>query len=102
MRRESHVRFYEGLGVQLPRATRLVVVCNTKGKCEEAERRVRIILERLGLQLTRTRRGEWTSRGDMRDSIFSAVTCASGSVGSSGRGKANGCIFSSATHHSAA
>ncbi len=51
MRRESHVRFGEGAGVQLPRATRLVVMCDTKAACEEAERRVRAILARLGLEL---------------------------------------------------
>ena len=51
MRRESHVRFGEGAGVQLPRATRLVVMCDTKAACDEAERRVREVLARLGLEL---------------------------------------------------
>jgi RNA-directed DNA polymerase len=51
MRRESHVRFREGLGVKFPRATRLVIVCKTRRALDEAERRVRAILTRLGLEL---------------------------------------------------
>lgn len=60
MRREFHVRFCEGLGGQLPRATRLVVMCRTKKQCEQAEQRVRVILARLGLELhpDKTRRVE--------------------------------------------
>ncbi|WP_437490619.1 group II intron maturase-specific domain-containing protein [Sorangium sp. So ce1014] len=51
MRRELHVRFWEGPGVRFPRATRLVVMCATRSACEQAERRVREVLARLGLEL---------------------------------------------------
>src|SRR3954452_9875685 len=34
MRRESHVRFREGLGVKLPRATRLVVLARSRRQLE--------------------------------------------------------------------
>lgn len=47
---DVHVRFCERLGVQLPRATHLVVMCDTKVACERAEQRVREILARLGLE----------------------------------------------------
>ena len=62
MRRESHVRFREGGGVRFPSATRLVVICETAEACEEAERRVRIILAHLKLELhpDKTRRVELT------------------------------------------
>jgi len=33
---DVHVRFCEGLGVRLPRATRLVVLCTTKRQAEKA------------------------------------------------------------------
>jgi len=39
------------LGTLVRYADDFVVVCNTRAKCEEAERRVRVILERLGLEL---------------------------------------------------
>ena len=39
------------LGTLVRYADDFVVVCDTKGKLEEAERRVRVILERLGLRL---------------------------------------------------
>lgn len=60
MRRELHVRFREGGGVRFPSATRLVVMCATRKACEEAERRVRVILAWLGLELhpEKTRRVE--------------------------------------------
>jgi RNA-directed DNA polymerase len=51
MRRELHVRFCEGGGVQLPSATRLVVMCDTKAQVEEARQRVGTVLTRLGLEL---------------------------------------------------
>ena len=51
MRRELHVRFCEGGGVQLPSATRLVVMCDTKRQVEEARQRVSRVLTRLGLEL---------------------------------------------------
>jgi RNA-directed DNA polymerase len=36
MRRESPVRFREGLGVQFPRATRLVILCRSQAEAEQA------------------------------------------------------------------
>ncbi|CAN5520837.1 hypothetical protein BH23BAC4_BH23BAC4_12280 [soil metagenome] len=42
--------FCEGGGVQLPSATRLVVMCDTKAACEQAEQQVRVVLTRLGLE----------------------------------------------------
>jgi RNA-directed DNA polymerase len=51
MRREFHVRFCESPEGRFLRATRLVVVCKTRQQCEEAERRIRVILARLGLEL---------------------------------------------------
>jgi group II intron reverse transcriptase/maturase len=39
------------LGTLVRYADDLVVVCKTKQQCEEAERRIRVILERLGLEL---------------------------------------------------
>ena len=48
------------LGELVRYADDLVVVCKTKQQCEEAERRIRVILERLGLELhpDKTRRVE--------------------------------------------
>ena len=67
MRRELHVRFWEGPGVRFPRATRLVIMCNTRSACEQAEKRVREVLARLGLELhpEKTRRVElsWGKQG---------------------------------------
>src|SRR5580692_6490737 len=48
MKRECHVRFCEGLGVKLPGATRLVILCR-RGKAEEALQRTREIMARLKL-----------------------------------------------------
>jgi RNA-directed DNA polymerase len=48
---DVQVRFCERLGVQFPRATHLVVMCDTKAACEQAEQRVRAIFARLGLEL---------------------------------------------------
>ena len=64
MRREFHVRFCEGPRVQFPRATRLVVMCDTAKAVEEAGHRIRGILARLGLELhpEKTRRVD-LSRG---------------------------------------
>ena len=67
MRRELHVRFWEGPGVRSPRATRLVVMCATRSACEQAEKRVRDVLARLGLELhpEKTRRVDlsWGKEG---------------------------------------
>ena len=53
MRRESHVRFREGAGVQLPRATRLVVCCRQAG--EQVRTVVTEQLQGLGLALNATK-----------------------------------------------
>ena len=45
MRREFHVRFWEGLGVGFPRATRLVMVFDRK---EDAERVLEVLPKRFG------------------------------------------------------
>ena len=45
MRREFHVRFYEGPGVQFPRATRLVVLFTSK---QDAERFLAVLPKRFG------------------------------------------------------
>jgi RNA-directed DNA polymerase len=39
------------LGTLVRYADDLVVVCTTKTQCEQAEKRIRVILERLGLEL---------------------------------------------------
>ena len=61
---DVHVRFCESLGVQFPRATHLVVMCDTQSACEQAEQRVREVFARLGLELhpEKTRRVD-LSRG---------------------------------------
>jgi RNA-directed DNA polymerase len=48
---DVHVRFCERLGVRFPRATHLVVMCDTKARVEEARQRVSTVLARLGLEL---------------------------------------------------
>jgi RNA-directed DNA polymerase len=67
MRRELHVRFCEGVGVQFPRATRLVVSCNTGAACEEAEQQITRVMKRLDLTLhpEKTRRVDmsWGKQG---------------------------------------
>ena len=57
MGREFHVRFCEGLGVQFPRATRLVILCRTKAEAERALGLVQAWVEANGLMLhpTKTR-----------------------------------------------
>ncbi len=51
MNREIHVRFREGVGVRIPRATRLVILCKCESQCKEALRRVKMVMERLGLEM---------------------------------------------------
>ena len=51
MRRESHVRFWEGRGVKLPSATRLVVGFQHKRDAEQYLRDLRERLTRFGLSL---------------------------------------------------
>jgi RNA-directed DNA polymerase len=41
----------EGASLLTPRATRLAVMCRTAKDCEQAEARISVILERLGLEL---------------------------------------------------
>src|SRR6516164_11218970 len=48
MRRESHVRFCESVGVKLPHATHLVILCR-QGKAEEPLRQLRMIIGKLKL-----------------------------------------------------
>ena len=51
MGREFHVRFREGLGVQFPRATRLVILCRTRAEAEGALAQVQAWVESNGLTL---------------------------------------------------
>ena len=51
MRRESHVRFREGAGVQLPRATRLIVGFQHRYDAERFLVELRERFERFGLEL---------------------------------------------------
>jgi len=46
MSREVHVRFREGLGVQFPRATRLLILCQSRSAAEHAREVATDILER--------------------------------------------------------
>ncbi len=51
MRRESHVRFGEGLGVRFPGATRLVIHCISEGQAKQVLEAVRGRLRQCGLEL---------------------------------------------------
>lgn len=51
MSREVHVRFREGLGVQVPRATRLVVLCRCKEQAMMALKRLQEWMGKAGLKL---------------------------------------------------
>ena len=62
MRRESHVRFYEGGGVRFPSATRLVILCRTREEAEAALEDVRAWVSENGLAL----HPEKTHVGDCR------------------------------------
>ena len=53
MRRESHVRFREGLGVKFPRATRLVICC--RGTADEAMATMRTMMSKLRLTVNETK-----------------------------------------------
>jgi Group II intron, maturase-specific domain len=53
MRRESHVRFREGLGVKFPRATRLVICC--RGTADEAMATMRRMMSKLRLTVNETK-----------------------------------------------
>jgi len=41
MSREAHVRFCEGVGVRLPHATRLVILCRSEQEAQQALLKVR-------------------------------------------------------------
>src|ERR1700751_1077167 len=51
MRRELPVRFCEGLGVQFPRATRLIVHAKSKAQAEQLLEAIRTRLAECGLEL---------------------------------------------------
>src|SRR5262245_4339336 len=51
MRRELHVRFSEGAGVKLPRATRLVVLFETEYDARRVMKVLALRLEKYGLRL---------------------------------------------------
>ncbi|MFN2119271.1 MAG: RNA-directed DNA polymerase, partial [Anaerolineales bacterium] len=51
MRRESHVRFCEGVGVRFPRATRLIVGFQYKADAERFLKELRERLSRFNLEL---------------------------------------------------
>jgi hypothetical protein len=53
MRRESHVRFREGLGVKLPRATRLVICC--RGTADDAMAVMQGMMSKLKLTVNETK-----------------------------------------------
>lgn len=55
MSREIHVRFCEGLGVRVPRATRLVILCRTRAQAKQSLSQVREIMGLLRLQLHPTK-----------------------------------------------
>jgi hypothetical protein len=51
MSREVHVRFREGLGVQVPRATRLVILCGSQRAGERILASIKKFIEN-GMMLT--------------------------------------------------
>ena len=51
MGREFHVRFREGLGVKVPRATRRVVTCHTRAEAQRALAEATALLKTLGVTL---------------------------------------------------
>ncbi len=55
MSREVHVRFREGLGVQFPRATRLVIGFERKGEAEACLEELRARFAKFGLKLHETK-----------------------------------------------
>jgi len=57
MSREGHVRFREGVGVRVPRATRLVIVCRTRAAAQRALEAVTRVLQKLTLTLHPTKTG---------------------------------------------
>ncbi len=66
MSREVHVRFWEGLGVRFPRATRLVLLCRTREEAKQALEFVRQLTEERGLELhpTKTRLVSGKQKGE--------------------------------------
>lgn len=67
MSREAPVRFCEGLGVQFPRATRLVILCRSQSEAESALEMVRAWVQEAGLTL----HPEKTHIVDSREKSFS-------------------------------
>ena len=59
MSREAPVRFREGLGVQFPRATRLVILCRTRAQAEQALAKVQEIMGLLPCNFIRLRHDWW-------------------------------------------
>src|SRR3954471_16317899 len=57
MGREFHVRFCEGLGVQFPRATRLLLLCRSETEARTAYRALADLLRPAGMTLKRSSRG---------------------------------------------
>src|ERR1700731_1559172 len=53
MSRETPVRFCEGLGVKIPRATRLVICC--RGTADEAMTVMRVMMSKLKLTVNETK-----------------------------------------------
>src|SRR6056297_3624781 len=50
---DVHARFSEGLGVKLPRATQLVVLCRTRKGARKALEWIKFAMETMGLSLNR-------------------------------------------------
>jgi hypothetical protein len=66
MRREPHVRIREGLGVKLPRATRLLVFADDKRRLHEIRDQISAFLERLRLQIHRDKSVVFPTREGIR------------------------------------
>ena len=79
MRREPHVRFREGVGVQFPRATRLVVLCRTAEDAQQALAVVQRWTVAAGLRLHPEKRISWTCRSPAA-LTFSGIT-SRGTIG---------------------
>jgi RNA-directed DNA polymerase len=55
MRREFHVRFCEGAGVRLPRATRRLVHCRTEQEAQAVKQALQVRFEQCGLEMHPTK-----------------------------------------------
>jgi RNA-directed DNA polymerase len=65
MRREPHVRFWEGGGVKVPSATRLVILCGHGA--QQVLEVVRRWMAQIGLALNETKTGVWDARREHFD-----------------------------------